>query len=112
MFDDVETEFYVTPCKSKTIYHLFDGNDGYIGSVDREIYFSQQLHQERIKIVYKLRYNVVRNFSISEKRMINNYFHNLVNTLTHDIQTLYTDNIEERLELPFMVNLIHIKVAD
>jgi len=112
MFDEIETEFYVTPNKTKTIYHLYDGSDKLIGSVDREIYFSPQLHQERVKIVYKLRYNVLRNFSTSEKRMINNYFHNLVNTLTRDIQTLYTDNIDERLELPFMMNLIHIKVAD
>lgn len=112
MYDEVETEFYITPSKTITIYHLFDGSDGYIGSVDREIYFSQQLHQERIKIVYKLRYNTLRKFNKNERLMINNYFHNLVNTLTRDIQTLYTDHIEERLELPFMVNLIHIKVAE
>ena len=112
MIDVVETEFLITPNRRDTIYQIESSDGRLLALIDR-VYRVKETPQKQIQISieYELTYNVCKSFSIAEKRLINNYFHNLVSTLTRDIQTIYDDNIEDRMALPFYENILHVKVV-
>lgn len=112
MITTIETEFYVTPNKCEPLYIICDSVGSYLAFVYRTYRIEQTMHQYKIGIDYELQFNVCKNFNANERRTIKAYFDNLVSMLTHDIQTLFTDNIDERIDLPFYRNIIHIKLAD
>ena len=112
MIDKVEMVFYITPNQPEQIYIIEDSVGSYLASVYRTYRFKETTqHQLKLTIEYELQLNVCKTFNGNEKMMIYNYYHNLVNTLTHDMQTIYTDEIAERVNLPFYENFMHVKVV-
>lgn len=112
MIDNVESEFLITPNRKDKLYQI-ESTDGRLLALIYRTYRFRETPQKQMKVVieYELQYNVCKQFSISEKRLINNYFHNLVSTLTRDIQTIYDDNVEERMSLPFYENILRLKAV-
>ena len=112
MIDNVESEFLITPNRKDAIYQI-ESTDGRLLALIYRTYRFKETAQKQMNVIieYELQYNVCKQFSISEKRMINNYFHNMVTTLTRDIQTIYDDNIDERMSLPFYENILRVKAV-
>lgn len=109
MINNVTTEFYV-PNQKEPIYIIEDSTGSYLALVYRTIRIKDTGYgQHRIFIDYELQLNVCKEFNKNERMMLDIYYHNLVSTLTRDIQTLFTDNIEERMNLPFYQNILHVK---
>ena len=112
MVNEVETGFYLRTNEWVKIYAIENSINELVAIVWRR-YTIEQKHtfQSYLRIDYDLQYISGKKFSKKEMDLIGYYYHNLVRTLTDDIQTIYTDNIEERMQLPFYQNLLHIKVV-
>ena len=107
----IETGFYFRINDSQKKFIItYDGVD--LLAIIWLTYRLKQNHKSQyyLGLYWELQYNVIKNLSNSEKQMIQIYYHNLVNTLTNDIHMLFTDNIEERMNLPFYQNILHVKV--
>lgn len=108
----VETGFYIRTNEWEKVYAIEDSMNLLCGIVWRKISIDDNKGrlQKYLRIEYDLQLISGRNFNEQEIRMISCYYHNLVRTLTDDMQTIYTNDIEERMQLPFTANLLHIKV--
>ena len=111
----IQTGFIANIGKRERIYIIEDSSGNYLADVTR-IYKIRDnstaiYHQIFFEIEYELELNSMRTFSKNELQMIRIYYNNLVSTLTHDIQTFYTDNIDERMKLPFYQNILHVKIV-
>ena len=111
VINQVETGFYIRIGEWEKVYAIEDSTGSLCAIVWRK-YNTKQTYKFQIylSVEWDLQYISGRKFSEQEIRMISCYYHNLVRTLTDDMQTIYTDHIEERMNLPFMTNLLHIKV--
>ena len=111
MINEVETGFFVRTHEWEKIYAIESDINELLAIVWRKVNINQKnQYQSYISIDYDLQYISGKNFSKKERDMIGYYYHNLVRTLTDDIQTIFTDNIEDRMQLPFYQNILHIKV--
>lgn len=105
----IESGFYIKPNERKVLYTIESGNM-FVASVVQIMRLKEEKYgRYYIGFEYQLIYNQYHDLSSNEKQMIRIYFDNLVNTLTHDMQTIYEDNIEERMNLPFYQNILHLK---
>lgn len=105
------TEFYVTPNKPVDLYIIESDTGQYLAMITRTIRFVPTNFQMVVKIEYELQYNVCKQFTQQERGMIRMFYDNIVSLLTNDIHTLYGDDLDERLDLPFMKNILHVKAA-
>ena len=112
MKHQIETGFYVSIGKNEPIYIIEDDCGSYLAVINRRITLKPNGTQYYIAIDYELELNVCKKFNSNEIRMLRIYFDNVVNALTRDIQTIYTDNLEERMQLPFYTNILHLKPYD
>ena len=109
MVNNIEMGFYFTIGRCDKIYDIETLDGIYLASIYRIIGLKQNCgNQMYISFDYELEYNKFRKLSEMELRMVNILFHNLVNMITHDMQTIYVDNINERLNLPFYSNIIKV----
>ena len=107
----VEMGFYIPLGKSEQVYRIEDDLGGTLAFVWRTYRIKQNTqYQIFLSIDYELQLNPARQLNQNELRMLRIYFDNLVRTLTDDMQTIYTNDIEERMHLPFYQNIMHIKV--
>lgn len=111
MYNQVETGFYLRTGEWEKVYAIENSVNELVAIVWRKYYVDQKHQfQAYLKIEYDLQYISGKNFSKKEMDMIGYYYHNLVRTLTDDMQTLYSNNIEERMQLPFYQNILHVRV--
>lgn len=109
--NQVESGFYLRLGEWEKVYSIVDDTGLTCAIVWRKYSIEQKnKFQLYFKIDYDLQFITGRDFSKQEQQMISFYYHNLVRTLTDDMQTIYSDNIEERMQLPFASNILHIKV--
>ena len=107
----IESGFYIPLGKSEQIYRISDDLGGTLGYVWRTYRVKQTIQfQMYLSIDYELQINPMRKLKENELRMLRIYFDNLVRTLTDDMQTIYSNKIEERMHLPFYQNIMHIEV--
>lgn len=107
----VESGFYVQLGEWEKVYAITDDLGNTCAIVWRKFTYEQKYKfQMYFKIDYDLQFISGRNFNQQEIQMISFYYHNLVRTLTDDMQTIYSNNIEERMQLPFTSNILHIKL--
>lgn len=106
----VETGFYITINQQEKVYIIEDDIGSMLALVWRTYRLKPFGKQYQLIIEYELQYNSCKKLSIGERQMIRIYYDNLVRTLTRDMQTIYSDHIEERMQLPFYQNILHIKV--
>ena len=110
--NQVETGFFVRINEWEKVYAIEDSCNLLCAIVWRKFGIQDNgigKLSKYFKIEYDLQFITGRNFNEQEIRMISYYYHNLVRTLTDDIQTIYTDNIDERFQLPFTSNILHIR---
>lgn len=111
MKNQVETGFYFRINEWEKIYAIEDSTNNLVAIVWRKYSIKQgNTLQVYLSIDYDLQFISGKKFSEQEIRTISYYYHNLVRTLTDDMQTIYTDNIEERMQLPFYQNILHVRV--
>ena len=111
-YNERETAFLLRTGIPQLIFVIENSLDESVAYVYRTIYIGDEFNMKKVRIIYDLSFNKYKEFSQQEIRMIRGYYDNLVNMLTRDIQTIYTQDINERLELPFMANILHVKVVE
>ena len=107
--NNIETGFLIKEREWNKLYGIYDSLDTLCGIVWYKINIDKKTTMTQISIEYDLQIISGRNFKQQELQMISFYYHNLVRTLTDDMQTIFSNNIEERFQLPFTSNILHIK---
>ena len=107
--NNVETGFLIKEREWKKLYGIYDSLDILAGIVWYKINIDKKTTMTQLSIEYDLQIVSGRSFSQQELQMISFYYHNLIRTLTDDIQTIFSNNIDERMQLPFTSNILHIK---
>lgn len=105
----VESGFFIKEREWKKLYGIYDSVDELCAIVWYKISVDKKTTLTYLNIEYDLQYISGRKFNQKEIQMISFYYHNLVRTLTDDMQTIFSNNIDERMQIPFMSNLLHIK---
>lgn len=106
----IDTGFFINVNKEERIYSIDDDSGNMLAYVWRTFRIKQNhVGQFFLTIEYDLQYNPIRNIPNNEKQIIKIYYDNLVGTLTRDMQTIFTDHIEERMQLPFYTNILHVR---
>ena len=107
--NNIETGFMVKEREWNKLYGIYDSLDILAGIVWYKINIDKKTTMTQISIEYDLQIVSGRNFKQQELQMISFYYHNLIRVLTDDIQTIFSNNIDERMQLPFTANILHIK---
>ena len=107
--NNVETGFLIKEREWKKLYGIYDSLDILAGIVWYKINIDKKTTMTQLSIEYDLQIVSGRKFNQQELQMISFYYHNLIRTLTDDIQTIFSNNIDERFQLPFTSNILHIK---
>lgn len=110
--EEREVGFYITWGRKELVYTIESLNNEYLASIYRIYSYKKTTgNQILFRINYCLIYNDLRVKTPDQRRIIKIFFDNLVGVLTHDMQTIYEDDINERLNLPFYQNILQVKVA-
>lgn len=97
--DVVKTSFHISN-KIHNLYIVEDNDGNAIARISILTRYNQSLND--IELYYRLWWTITgEQRPINEKRYIRNLFKNIVNILTFDIQTVYTDDINSRIDYPF-----------
>ena len=106
----IKTGYLFTPMKYEPLYIIVSNDGRYLAKISKCVVVKQfNRTQQLIDIEYKMEYNCLKQYSQSELTLLRIYFDNLVNVLNHDMMTIYTDNMSERLDLPFYSNIMHLE---
>ena len=103
MINKVETGFYLSINKKEKLYNIVSPKNGYIGTIFRKYKykFNNYTNDMMLMIEYELELSAMKKFDTKQRGEINLLFHNIVNVLTYDINHLFGDEINERLNIPF-----------
>ena len=107
--NNVETGFLIKEREWAKLYGIYDSLDILAGIVWYKINIDKKTTMTQLSIEYDLQIVSGRKFNQQELQMISFFYHNLIRTLTDDIQTIFSNNIDERFQLPFTSNILHIK---
>ena len=107
--NNVESGFFIKEREWRKLYGIYDSVDELVAIVWYKINIDKKVTSTYLMIEYDLQYISGKNFNQKETQMISFFYHNLVRTLTDDMQTIFTNNINERLQLPFTSNLLQVK---
>lgn len=105
----VESGFMIKEREWNKLYGIYDSLNVLAGIVWYKVNIDKKTTMTLLSIEYDLQIVSGRDFSKQELQMISFYYHNLVRTLTDDMQTIFSNNIDDRFELPFTKNILHIK---
>lgn len=107
--NNVETGFLIKEREWMKLYGIYDSLDILAGIIWYKVNIDKKTTMTQLSIEYDLQIVSGRKFSQQELQMISFFYHNLVRVLTDDIQTIFSNNIDERMQLPFTANILHIK---
>lgn len=106
----IKTGYIFTPMKVEPLFIIVSNDGRYLAKISKRVVVKQfNRTQQLIDIEYIMEYNCLKKYTSSELTLLRIYFDNLVNVLNNDILTIYTDNISERLDLPFYSNIMHLE---
>ena len=105
-----ETQFYIPMGCWRMCYAITNGDIERYAFIDRQYIINIQ--SRTISINYRLRFNVLKIIDNGFKKRIIQYFDNLVNVLTHDCQTIFTDDLDDRMFNPLLGDELHVEILE
>ena len=106
----IETGYLFTPAKLEPLFIIVNNDNQYLAKISKRVIVKQfNFVQQIIKIEYVMEYNCLKKFTSQEITLLRIYFDSVVATLNNDMITIYTDNISERLDVPFYKNIVHLE---
>ena len=112
MYDRIiDCEYHVVKKQKEPIYIIMNSLDESLAYVYRIIYINEtNTNSYDIRISYELNYNKYKKLNSNEITMVRIMFDNLVGMLNYDLKTLFTEDLNDRMNLPFYENILKVKV--
>ena len=108
-----ETTFYLIADKWNRLYNIYDENKNYLATIYQKITYDRKLGGTfELNINYRLLINIYHDMDSGFRKRLINYYENIVSMLTYDCRKVFTDDINERLDLPFDKNTFHIQYVE